>query len=215
MDLPLPHTLFQTEQTVDFSALPELLQSAQSVEAIQKEKSSKPALKIFTQDESRFGLMTILRQRITLKGVKPVARYQHNFENTYLYGAVAPKTGESFFFELPRLDSQCFQIFLDQFSHAFSESLNILTLDNGRFHKAEKLKLPSNVRLVFIPPYTPEVNPIERVWQDIKALLSGEIFSDLEALSDRLASIIKAFLPSRLSSLTSFPFFRSVCDAFL
>ena len=213
MVLPVEPT--QTEETVAPVLLLEPVELVESVELVGKISSTQLPIKIFTQDESRFGQMTVLRQRITLKGVKPVASYQKDFENTYLYGAVAPATGESFFFELPRLDSPCFQIFLDQFSEGFPDSLNILTLDNGSFHKAEKLRLPLNVRFVFTPPYTPEVNPMERVWQDFKALLAGEIFATIDALYDRLASIIRSYLPSQLSSLTSYPFFRAVCNAFL
>lgn len=67
--------------------------------------------------------MSIMRRRITLKGIKPVVRFQQSFENTYLYGGVEPKTGNSFFFELPHLNTLCFQIFLDEFSLAFPNSL--------------------------------------------------------------------------------------------
>jgi DDE superfamily endonuclease len=172
-------------------------------------------IKLFVEDESRFGLMTVLRRRITLKGVKPKAPYQHDFSNTYLYGAVAPLTGESFFLEFPILNTQCFQIFIDQFSEEFSDSLNIIILDNGPFHITPKLRLPANVRLIFTPPYTPEVNPMERVWLDFKAQIAGETFDTIDALFDRLSEIIRACLPSQLSSLTSYPFFKAVCNVML
>lgn len=184
----------------------------ESIETVEKSVLANLPIKLFTQDESRFGLMTVLRRRITLKGVKPIAQYQHDFDNTWLYGAVAPLTGDSFFLELPILNTQCFQIFIDQFSQTFSDTLNIITLDNGSFHTTPKLLLPANVRLVFTPPCTPEVNPMERVWLDFKAQIAGEIFATIDALFDRLASIIRACLPSQLSSLTSFPFFKAICD---
>ena len=154
-----------------------------------------------------------MRRRITLKGIKPVVRFQQSFENTYLYGAVEPKTGYSFFFELPRLNTLCFQIFLDEFSLAFPNSLNILILDNGSFHKADKLKLPSNIRLLFTPPYTPEVNPIERVWLSFKSSLADELFSSIDELSDRLSSIVCSFSSDAFSSLTFFPFFKTAINA--
>jgi transposase len=158
-------------------------------------------------DESRFGLMTILRRRITIKGIKPIVKFQQSFENTYLYGAVCPKTGESFFFEFPRLNTFCFQIFIDELSMAFPNSLNILTLDNGSFHKTLSLKIPANIRFIFTPPYTPELNPIERVWLHFKSILADKSFFSIDLLSDFLISIISSFLPSLFSSLTSFPFF--------
>lgn len=158
-------------------------------------------------DESRFGLMTILRRRITIKGIKPITKFQQSFENTYLYGSICPKTGESFFFLFPHLNSFCFQHFINEFSMAFPNSLNILTLNNGSFHKAKSLQIPPNIRLIFTPPYTPELNPIERVWQHFKSSLANESFLSLDLLSDKLISIISSFLPSLFSSLTSFPFF--------
>ena len=88
-------------------------------------------IKVWTQDESRCGLMTVLRRRITLRGIKPVASYQHEFSNTYLYGAIEPITGESFFLELPYLDTQHFQIFMDNFSLAYPNNLNLVVLDNA------------------------------------------------------------------------------------
>lgn len=179
----------------------------------QTQTQTQKEIKVFTADESRFGLMTILRRRITLKGVKPVVKFQQSFENTYLYGAVEPKTGDSFFFELPRLNTTCFQIFLDELSLAFPHSLNILVLDNGSFHKADKLKLPSNIRLLFTPPYTPEVNPIERVWLSFKSILADYIFSSIDQLSERLSSIISSCSSSEFSSLTFFPFFKSAINA--
>lgn len=187
----------------------------ESIQTVEKSTAASLPLKLFVEDESRFGLMTVLRRRITLKGVKPKVQYQHDFDNTWLYGAVAPLTGDSFFLELPILNTQCFQIFIDQFSQAYSDTLNIITLDNGSFHTTPKLILPANVRFVFTPPCTPEVNPMERVWLDFKDQIAGEIFSTIDTLFDRLASIIRACLPSRFSSLTSYPFFKAVCNAML
>ena len=90
-------------------------------------------IKVFSQDESRFGLLPIQRRVITLRGVKPISHTQHVFESYYLYGAVEPLTGEHFFIELPTLDTVCFQIYLDELSKAYRDSFNILLLDRGVF----------------------------------------------------------------------------------
>jgi hypothetical protein len=81
--------------------------------------------------------LPIVRRRITACGVQPVITVTHTFENFYLYGAVDPITGESFFLELPHLNSQMFQIWLDGFASAFADSFNLVVLDNGAFHKAK------------------------------------------------------------------------------
>lgn len=107
--------------------------------------------------------MPVANRRITLPGIKPVAEIDYSFASMYLYGAVEPLTGERFFLEFPYLNASCFQIFIDQFSTTFSDSLNLIVLDNGRFHQAKKLDIPDNVVLLFLPPYIPELNPIERL----------------------------------------------------
>jgi hypothetical protein len=121
----------------------------------------------FVEDESRFGLMPITRRRITAKGVKPIQGVQQVFESYYIYGAVEPLTGESFFLEMPRLDSDCFQVFLNEFCSGCSDRFIIMLLDNGSIHKAKKLVIGDNVGFLFLPPYSAELNPIERLWQDI------------------------------------------------
>ena len=101
-------------------------------------------MRLFCQDESRLGLMPITRRRITLSGVKPIQQQRPAYQSYYLYGAVEPKTGERFLLERESLDSDGFQDFLDGFSTRFSESLSVLVLDNGRFHKAKNSIKPRN-----------------------------------------------------------------------
>ena len=110
--------------------------------------------------------MPTIRHRITLPGVGPIQTAKPGYEYFYLYGAIEPDTGQRFFTEHERLNSNCFQDFLDRFSKAFAQSQNVMILDNGQFHKANALSVPSNVELTFLPPYSPELNPVERLWQD-------------------------------------------------
>ena len=88
-------------------------------------------------------------------------------------------SGEHFFLELPYLNAENFQIFVDTFAKSYADTLNILLLDKSSAHTAKKLKIPENVRLVFLPPYCPELNPIERFWRDLKDDLAWEQFSEL------------------------------------
>jgi transposase len=141
-------------------------------------------VRVFSQDESRFGLLTVRRRRLTACGVQPVGPVQHVFEWFYVYGAVAPTTGERFFLELPYLNADMFQIFLEAFAHAFPDSLNILLLDHSGAHTAQRLRWPGNVGCVWLPPYCPELNPIERVWRDLKDDVAWEQFTDLAAQLD-------------------------------
>ena len=168
---------------------------------------------MFSQDESRFGLLTIRRRRLTARGVQPIGAVQHVFEWFYVYGAVEPTTGDRFFLELPYLNAEMFQLFINTFAQAFPESLNLLLLDNSGAHTAQRLILPENVRLVFLPPYCPELNPIERVWRDLKDALAWLQFPTLEAQQDYLASLLQTYEAATLHTLTSYTYLAEAIHA--
>lgn len=166
-------------------------------------------IRYWSQDESRFGLKTITRRVLTALGVKPIGPVQWNFQSFYIYGAVEPLTGENFFLEFPHLNADSFQLFLDEFAKAYPHDLNIIQLDNGRFHLAKKLTIPDNIVLLFQPPYSPDVNPIERVWEFMKEKLSWFNGKSLEELLNEVDRIIQSILPSEVASLTSYDFILS------
>jgi transposase len=172
-------------------------------------------VRIFCQDESRFGLLPVQRRRITLNGVKPVGPVQYQFENFSLYGAVEPTTGASFFLELPQLNTLNFQIFLDEFAHSFQGTLNIVLMDNGSCHKAKSLVIPANVVCLFFPPYSPELNPIERLWRDMKDQLAWVLATTIEELEHDVAAIIRHYARAAIRSLTSYPYFVQATNALL
>lgn len=148
-------------------------------------------IRFLTQDESRLGLMPTTRRRITAKGTKPVQKVQFQFESYYLYGAVDPLTGESFFLELPYLNGECFQVFLDELSAVYTDDFMIMLADNASAHTAKELVMPDNIVLLPIPSYCPELNPIERLWQYIKSKIDFTLHKTLEALKQNVADILK------------------------
>jgi transposase len=168
---------------------------------------------VFSQDESRFGLLTVRRRRLTACSIQPVGPVQHVFEWFYVYGAVAPVTGERFFLELPYLNADMFQLFLDAFAQAFPDSLNILLLDNSGAHTAQRLRWPDNVYGVWLPPYCPELNPIERVWRDLKDKVAWEQFADLTAQLDYVANLLQAYDAATLQSLSGYPYLADAINA--
>ncbi len=170
-------------------------------------------IKIFAQDESRCGLLTVRRRRLTARGVQPIGSIQHNYQWLYVYGAVAPRTGEHFFLEMPHLNSANFQVFLDEFAKAFPDSLNVLVLDRSGAHRAHALELPDNVRLVLLPAASPELNPIERVWRDLKDHLAWQQFVDLATLEAYIADLLCTYDAPTLQSLTAYPYFVEAVNA--
>jgi transposase len=164
---------------------------------------------VWTQDESRCGLLPLGRRRITARGVQPLLSAAYRFESLYLYGAVEPLTGQSCFLELPLLNTQGFHLFLDHFAAARPTEFHLLLLDNGAFHKAQALHLPENVALLFFPPYAPELNPIERLGRDLKDWLSQFHPHTLDELSTLLSERLTAYSASALRSLTGFSYLRT------
>ena len=88
-------------------------------------------------------------------------------------------------------------MFLDEFSKAYPHSLNVIQLDNGRFHSAKKLTIPDNIVLLFQPPYSPDVNPIERVWQFMKDKLRWINLKTLDELRKKLMKLFNQFSQAR------------------
>ena len=163
-------------------------------------------VRYFAQDESRFGLKTLMGRRITACGVKPIEAWQWKFKAFWLYGAVEPLTGESFFLEFSHVDSDCYQRFLDDFSRAYPDSLNILQVDNGRFHRSKNLIVPDNIILLFQPPYCPELNPIERLWEHLKKDLKWALFESIEDLHLKVDELLSQLTPEVIASLTGYSF---------
>jgi transposase len=186
--------------------------AAQRLRAVVPAQPTRP-VNVWAFDESRFGLQTIRRRRSTARGVKPIGRYQHRFANFYLYGCVAPKCGDGFFLGLATLDQAHVQLFLDECARARPDTLNVLLLDNARSHTAKRLRVPENVILLFHPPYAPEVNPVERVWEDLKQDLAWECFATLTALQDRIVDLLHADDATTLRSLTAYPYLMDAMNA--
>jgi transposase len=170
-------------------------------------------VRVFSQDESRFGLWTIRRRRLTARGVQPVGPVQHVFEWLYVYGAVEPTPGDRFCLERTYLNADMFQLFIEAFARAFPDSLNILLRDNNGAHTASQLTRPEHIRLLFLPPYCPELNPIERVWRDLTDDLAWRQFTDLEAQQNSLGDLLRAYEASTLQTLAGYPYLVESIDA--
>ena len=169
--------------------------------------AEKPAsVRYWCQDESRFDLRTIPGRKITATGVKPVGLGQWQSEGYYLYGLVEPKSGENFFWEFSHMDSACFQVYLQEFARAYPEDLHIIQLDNGPLHTAKKLQLPPNIVLLFQPAHSPELNPIERLWEHLKGQLRWQVFKDLRHLQERVSELLNNLELDVITSLTGWAY---------
>jgi hypothetical protein len=161
-------------------------------------------VRVFAQDESRLGLHQDARRRLTSRGTKPVQVMRTRYEYFWLYAAVEPATGESLLLEMPALDAHCFQAFLNEFAAAYPDTLNVLVLDGAGAHIKGSLRIPENVLLVRLPPYCPELNPVERLWQDLKHRMGRTLHESLAAQKACAAQILCDYSLADLASLCAF-----------
>jgi transposase len=149
---------------------------------------------LYVQDESRFGLFTRNGKALTALGVKPICTYQNVFKSTYIFGAFSPYNGDSLVMELPYCNGNNFQIFLNELSNKNPTEYKVVLLDNGRFHKGKNLVIPNNIKLVFLPPYSPKLNPAELVWLNMKRKITNKVYKTMEELKIKINQIVNELL---------------------
>ena len=169
--------------------------------------NGKP-VRIWCQDESRFGLITMPGRMITLKGVKPIGKKEWKRGNFYVYGVVEPATGEQYYQKNARVDSNCFQEFLKGFGQKYLDYFNLIIMDNGSFHKALLLDWDEHVMPIYLPAYSPELNQIERLWLYVKKDLKWENFTNLDRLKEQIDIIIKSLTNEEVLSLCGWDYIR-------
>ena len=125
-------------------------------------------LRIMFADEARFGRMNRPRPCWAPAGIRPRVAAQLVREYIYLYGAVAPKDGTCVYLIMPTSNTACFQAFLDVLSRKFARQRILLVLDGAPNHRSGQLVVPDNIALLFLPPYSPELNPKENLWDEIR-----------------------------------------------
>lgn len=165
---------------------------------------------LYFEDESRFGLMTRQKRVLTKRGIKPICPYQHSFDTTYLFGAFSPFTGSSYMLLLPQCNSESFQSFLNEFSKQKSQEYKVVILDNGAFHHAKRLVIPHNIHLVFLPPYSPELNPAEKIWRMLKDQTAMKAYPAIDQLIEHLQTIIQNTIThDKIKSICSNAFYKA------
>jgi transposase len=106
-----------------------------------------------------------------------------------------------------------FQLYLDEFANQDPLEYKIVVLDNGSFHKAKRLKIPDNISLIFLPPYSPELNPAEKVWWVIKDKMKCKTYLNLKELRKDLMRILKEEINSdAIQQLCSFEYLMTFID---
>ena len=107
---------------------------------------------------------------------------------------------------MPHCNAANFQIFLDSFSAQNPEEFKIIVLDNGAFHKAKTLKIPDNIGLIFLPPYSPELNPAENIWAILKRKYTNKLFKTLDEVSEFITEATNSLSADKIKTICGFEY---------
>jgi transposase len=164
-------------------------------------------VEIWFQDEMRVGQQGSITRMWAIKGTRPLAVRQQQFLNAYVYGAVCPEKDKGAGLILPRADSACMNAHLKEISLHVDEGKHaVIVVDGATWHKSKELVIPYNITLLPLPPYSPELNPQERVWQDMrKESLSNRAFESIEEIIDTSCEAWNEFIsvPKRIKNMCS------------
>lgn len=149
-------------------------------------------VKLMFQDEARFGRISDVRRCWAPYPMRPMCQAMLTHEYTYAYGAVDVCTGEFDSLILPQVNTHCMQLFLDEVSKRHPNERIIMVIDGAGWHRSAVLKAPDNIYLLKLPPYAPELNPIEHIWDELREkYFHNRVFASLDVLEGQLALGLK------------------------
>jgi transposase len=171
-------------------------------------------VQLWCQDEARVGQKGRGARVWYERGLRPEGVIDHRYASAWLCAALRPGTDEAFALVLPAVSAAAMQSFLDGFAATLPERLHAaLLLDGAGWHTAGDIAVPAKLSPIFLPPYAPKLNPVERIWLHLRERYpSLRLFADLEPIIDgrRDAWNRPIAEPGRIASLTDYPYLRSV-----
>ena len=133
------------------------------LDTVQSEHPDK-RVEVWFADEARFGQQGTITRVWALRGSRPRTVRQTKYEWLYVIGAVCPQTGKSSGLLSPYINAEIMNIYLQQFIKELAEDVHALLIwDQAGFHKSKQLKVPDNITIIPLPPYSPELNPVENL----------------------------------------------------
>ncbi len=154
-------------------------------------RSIEGQLRLMFQDEARFGRVSDTRRCWCPKPMRPLCQAMITQQYVYAYAAVSVADGELDTLILPQVNSHCMQIFLNEVASRHPNNRIILVFDGAGWHRSRTLKLPPNRRLLMLPPYSPELNPVENLWDELREKsFHNRVFDSLDALENHLEAAL-------------------------
>jgi hypothetical protein len=160
------------------------------------------------QDEGRFGRISRPKRCWAPPGIRPQVPSQVVRESVYIFAAVAPGAGLMTSLILPSANTAMMNLFLEHVSQSFENYFIVMQVDQAGWHRSKELVVPTNIRLIEQPAYSPEVNPVEHLWEELREkYLHNRLFSSLDLLVEVLCQGLNELTDDkeRLRSMMSFP----------
>lgn len=154
-------------------------------------------VKVWMADECRVGLHTVTRRCWGLRGHRVVVPRQHRYEWEYVYGAVEVVAGQSQFRLMPSVNLDFSGGFLEQIAASDPAAEHVVIWDQAGFHPRPEAVVPARIHLLPLPPYSPELNPVEGLWDQLKDALGNRLFTTMEALEAAVTDALRPFWESR------------------
>lgn len=184
--------------------------TVKEVEKTKDPKDERPTL-LMAQDEGRFGRVSDPRRAWAPEQVRPQVPSEFVREYVYAYAAVAPKLGKMMSLVLPYSNTEMMNIFLEQVSKDFSTYFVVMQVDQASWHGSHDLVIPENIRFIHQPAYSPELNPVEHIWEEIREKYFYNIrYKSLDKVTEKLCDglIELEHDPQHIQSMTYFPHLR-------
>ena len=174
-------------------------------------------VKVWFADESRYGLLPNLRRVWTLKGRRPHKKWKSEYQWSYCYGAIDPIEGKTVFVQTPTVNTDWTEAFLEQIKIQYPDHEHVVVWDGAGFHPRETdhAKIPSGIHPILLPPYSPELNPIEKLWDLIQDHTSNHLWPTIERLDEVVAQHLATWweTPERVISLFGKGWIRASVNA--
>jgi len=136
------------------------------------------------QDEARFGRISDTRYCWARRPLRPMVKAMLTHQYTYAYGAVSPLDGRFDSLVLPHVNTECMQLFIAEIGRRYPGENIVMVVDGAGWHQSKNFALPENLRLHFLPPYSPELNPQEHIWDELREkYFHNQAFDSLDALA--------------------------------
>ena len=154
-------------------------------ECLKDVPSDKP-VEIWFQDEARVAQKNGQVYQWAAKGTRPRQAADQRYENAYIFGAVCPALDKGAALVMPHANTEAMQKHLEEISASIAAKAHgVVIMDRAGWHKSVVLSIPDNLSILFLPPYSPELNPVENIWQYLRqTYLSNRVFENWAAIVD-------------------------------